>query len=311
MASSKLCKGTFHHRPHQKKERVYVDALIDAGYLPSSRPSDSDFGIYDRDFDLSNKVLPPIRVLLSRNKPVFLYPHGSRPPVYYDGVYTPYQVSCYLAISQGHVDIMRKIGYEIPMEVCGWTFCKIKKFQPRPLRKILFAPIHPLGNGYLHKVDKQANRQAFERLSKYCREAHVELHVRHFGSVHDNGIPYNPDTTYTKAVLDGSTHDIDQSDLVVAHQTFLTLAVARGVPAIAMSEDMIPHCGVPPVRFVKNFNLYENDLRFPLDINNSDDVAGLITRAATTDEDIQDWRDRMIGKPFDSKRFISTIEKYL
>jgi hypothetical protein len=62
--------------------------------------------------------------------------------------------------------------------------------------------------------------------------------------------------------------------------------------------------------YVKNWNKYKDLLRFPLDIM-SNDTDAVIRKATKGSKPVADWRDLLIGKPFDAKLFVNKLEGYL
>ena len=71
---------------------------------------------------------------------------------------------------------MQRHGYPVPVRVIGWPYGALHPIRPaRPIRRVLFAPWHPLGGGYIVPDFADANRRAYEALLA----ADVELTVRH------------------------------------------------------------------------------------------------------------------------------------
>jgi hypothetical protein len=50
---------------------------------------------------------------------------------------------------------------------------------------------------------------------------------------------------------------------------------------------------------------------YPLDVLSEEDAGKLVERAIRSDCEIADWRDRLIGKPFEPDRFVQILESYL
>jgi hypothetical protein len=309
-------QGSFLHKPHQNKERAFVQALEEAGYTKTLHANARlRFAILDHDVG-PNGIghLPKLKTLQRMRVPVFMIPHAARPTAFWDGMYPvwPHTV-CTFVIAEGHVEVMRRYGYQLPLEVCGWPFCELKPFHKvEKVRKILFGPIHPNTNGWLCDEDLGINRGAFERLVEYSRETGAELTVRYIRKLKDNGLPEVEGVNYIQAVPDGSTKEIDEADLVVSHQTFAYLAVARGRPTLMMGEDVPPRTGNAPenFRYAANWDKYAELVQFPLDILKGD-PAEMIERATRSDADIAKWRADMIGKPFNGPEFVRKLESQL
>jgi len=245
----------------------------------------------------------------------FIYPHAGRPDVVNDIFREWAWTTAHFVSAQGHVDVMRAFGYSRPLEVIGWSLCPVREYRPREHpRNVLFAPIHPRCS----EVDQDVNRGAFERLAALAYADDIKLTVRFVKDLGQSGLTKveHPNIKYTVGFMNNMYDQIDGSDFVVAHQTFLHLAVARGVPAAAMAEDMPTHIQMrrKPVLWAKSWKKYEHLLAYPYDImqcQTKGETLSLLRRAVRDDEEIQDWRKRMIGSPFRRGRFLKKVEKYL
>ena len=304
----------YYVHPHQNKERVFIEALQVAGYVPlqSLRAMHAvRFALLDHDVGaLGNGHLRHLEEFHRRKIPVFMYPHAARPMVIWDGMYRLWpHTRCSFVIGEGHREVMERFGYPIPTEIVGWTLSEIKPFQPvERVHSILFAPIH---SGRLKcEMDVEINRQAYKRLLDYCRQTGAQLTVRHIGDIEKSGISMVSGVTYVRGRKDGSTRDIERADLVVSHQTYAYMAVALGKPTLMMGEDVPPRSGD---KYVASWDLYKDIFMYPLDILSvsGKDIGRLIEIAAECDRLIADWRDRMIGRAFDGPAFVKKLEKYL
>ena len=305
---------TFILKDHQGKGTAYGAALKVAGYreVPLATKK-ATLALYDMDNSARRKAL---ELLHSRNIPIFMYPHGARPPIVWDGIYEVWpHTRCLFVPAPGHQEVLQRFGYPLPIEVTGWSFCEIKPFQPvSGIRNILFAPIHPAPGPHFQtlEVDKQLNLRTYQRLIRYCKETGITLKVRCVGPLENNGL-YPDDSV---ELISGSTRlsieDIDEADLVVSHQTFAYLAIARGKPTLMMGEDVPPRsCDMKGNLFyVKSWEKYADLLTYPLDVlaENLDEV---IQRAIQGSEQAATWRDNFIGRPFDPGYFVSRLESYL
>lgn len=310
-------KGFYALRPHQGKENAFVDALQTAGYRKvGAGRTPVRFALYDLDsgrggFGWNNDL----NVLHERGIPLFLYPHAARPMVQYDGIIQVHPgVRCLFTHADGGRLALERFGFEKPVEVVGWSFCPIKPFQPvKEVKRVVFGPIHPNHNGYLNEVDRKLNSATFAKIHAWCKKNKAELVVRHLHDIGENGLERKDDVTYYRASADQSTADIDQADLVIGHQTFAYLSVARGKPTLMMGEKTAPRSGNADenFRFVKHWSKYKDLLMFPLDILDTRDVNGLIGRAIKSDKAVSEWRDLFIGQPFDGKKFVNKLESYL
>jgi len=248
-------------------------------------------------------------------KRFFVYPHAARPDIVND-IYKEWAfTTAHFVSAQGHVDVMRAFGYSRPLEVVGWSLCPIREFMPRvEPREVLFAPIHPRCS----KVDQDVNKGTFERLAALAYSGDIHLTVRFVRSLPDSGLERveHPNIEWTAGAMNQMYDQIDHADVVVGHQTFLYLAVARGVPAVAMATDMPTHVQHrnKPVLWARNWKKYEHLLAYPYDImdcKNKEQTLSLLRRAVGCDEEISDWRKRMLGSPFRKDRFLAKVERYL
>jgi len=245
----------------------------------------------------------------------FVYPHAARPDVVNDIFREWAWTTAHFVSAQGHIEVMRAFGYSRPLEVVGWTLCPIRGYKPRAEpRNVLFAPIHPRCSG----VDQDVNRGTFERLASLAYKDDIKLTVRFVKDLGESGLEKvdHPNIKYTVGYMNNMYDQIDGADVVVAHQTFLYLAAARGVPAIAMATDMPTHIQMrrKPVLWAKNWKKYEHLIAFPYDImacQNKEQTLSLLRRVVQDDEEIRDWKRRMIGSPFRRDRFLVKLSKYL
>lgn len=306
----KLCRI----HDHQHKSDAYRQALSDAGWLFTERDNVQGVRFIMSDGDWSSRsYLDDAR---SRNLPIFLYPHAARPMVIYDGPVKPSPVTAMFTQAPGGAELMRKIGYPYPVEVSGWAFCEVRPFVPRrQISRILFAPIHANGNGYLNRIDKDINRRTYDRLFGFCKNWGAELSVRYIDSLEKcglDGVEQDDFVEMHKGRKNNSTLDMETADLVVSHQTFAWMAVALGIPTVMMAEDVPPRSGNSDESFcfVEHWDDYKADLMYPLDIL-AEDPETVIGKACAGCSAVEDWKARLIGEPFDGPAFVAKLESYL
>jgi hypothetical protein len=309
-------KGTFYYRPHQNKERSFVAALEAAGYSKSQKVTkELSFAILDHDVGPGGKGWRTgLERLQQYRIPVFMIPHAARPTAFWDGLYPiwPYTVATFV-IAKGHIDVMRAYDYPLPLEVVGWPFCELKPFQPiSKVQNILFAPIHPNANGWLCDDDLFINRETFNKLYKYCKRTGTHLTVRYIRDLEQSGLEEVDGATFYKGQPDTSVTSIDEADLIVAHQTFGYLGVARGKPTLMAGEYIPPRSGdrLENFGYVHNWDKYKHLVQFPLDILKGR-TSDLIRRASKSDADIADWKENIVGEQFDPEKFVKRLESYL
>ena len=292
---------------HQHKADAYIQALANAGYEFTERDNVQGVMFYLVDGDWRTPMMENAH---SRNIPVFLYPHAARPMVIYDGCVEPQPVRAMFTQAPGGKQLMEKIAYPYPVEVTGWAYSEIRPFHPvTEVKRILFAPIHPNGTGYLNRIDKDLT---YFRLNQYCRETGAELSIRVIGNPKDSGLGDVPPELIHRGKKNNSTADMLTADVVAAHQTFAYMAVALGIPTVMIGEDIPPRSGNSEAGFsyVKHWDEYKELLMFPLDLLNGE-PAEIIAKAAAGSPEVEDWKTRLIGKSFDGPAFVRTLESYL
>lgn len=298
---------------HQRKGLAYLRALVDNGFH-TAMSGNAHVLLSDSDMDL--RIKKHLHNLKRGRVRLFLYPHAARPSVMWDGFFEPsnYTTANFVP-TEGQIEVIRAYGYKKPIHPVGWALCGLREFHPNDNpRKVLFAPIHPTKRGWLSPKDQSINRAAFERLLKLVQNGGIELTVRYIRGLENNGIWNDLRVNYVQGDVDLSVNDIDNADLVVSHQTFAYLAVARGVPTVMMAEDVPPRNGGSETdfRYAESWDKYKDLLMYPLDILAEDDTMGLLRRASKSDSEIFDWKSRMIGdKPFDPILMSQIVKSYL
>ena len=307
--------GNFFVFNHQQKADVLIQALTARGWEQTRRTSEAYFVLSDVDVQPYAKRIEEYR---RNGTPVFLYPHAARPSLFhdFDGLAPSKYISASFVTSQGHVEILETIHKQHRFEIIGWFLCPIKPYRPRAdFRRVIFAPIHPNADDSLSQIDRRINCDTFKKLIQLVQAGHIELTVRYIRGLEKNGLWIEDGITYNQVEPRVSLAEIDQADLVISHQTYAYLAVARGVPTIMMGESEIPRIVGTltrgELRHVRSWEKYKHLLMYPLDILAEEDTLGLFKRAIASDEEIMDWRRRLVGEPFDENRFVNAVESYL
>lgn len=157
----------------------------------------------------------------------------------------------------------------------GWSFCDLAPFRPTAGRKILYAPFHPDGTGWLHPAEQEANDQA----EKWLADLGADVAVRMGGGL--------------------SHADIDQADLLVAAVgTVPWLGIARGCPTIMYAQEVLEWGDVDQDGHQFGAGI---PVHYPHDL--SADVEQVCS------EPVDGWRARWIGEPFDPVRFVALFER--
>jgi hypothetical protein len=302
---------------HQNKAAKFLDALNHGGkyvLLDCARQYRGvKFCLTDTDIlGRRNKLEHMQR---SGVKRFFVYPHAARPnitnDIYPEWVFT----TAHFVVTETHAEVMRRFGYSRPLVPVGWSLCPQRDFKPRAeAHKILFAPIHPRCS----EVDQNVNREVFKRLEGLAKAGDIHLTVRFVRSLPESGLERveHPNIEYTVGAMSQAYTDIDNADVVIAHQTFKYLAVARGVPTIAMATGMPTHIQMirHPVQWAKNWDAYSDLMRFPYDLLDCPDrnsILNMLCAVIQENDAVADWRRRMIGTQFRKDRFIEKLEAFL
>ena len=286
-------------RDHQNKSAGLMDAIRRSHKLEYAPPGHyADVLLIDHDAtDYYKKYIDVYKEIGAK---VYLYPHGATAHLAWDGVWPVYdKVDGYLAMSEGQAETMRRYGYPKPVKVTGWHWCEQKAFKPAQGRKVLYAPIHVLGNGFIHADVRDMNTLVMERL---C-QLDIQLKVRYVGELDACGIEVVNDVEYVKGNADNSYRDIDQSDFVVSFGTFAYLAIARGKPTMMYRQE-IPYFdghSAETVKEAESWELYGDYMEYP--INVLEDNA---FKKSNTEQ--KDWRDLFIGDQITPERLEAALD---
>lgn len=318
---------------HHGKAALIIRALRDQGFDVITEPSEIvngqvrvilDFEVLLLDSDSPHSVpawkFPFAREAARRGIPIVLYPHGANPDLDYDGI-RPMQlpVSMILRHGEGHTEIYRRIGLQVPVRGIGWSYCEM--VDPAPtgrVDRLLFAPIHPWADGKtIMPAYQAANEQAYEAFLAHPAKTKT---VRVWGDLEAAGIyeqhihkwkPSSPDsermvctgcgvgTTYctlrrqeeppeiTYVGADApQVEQIDAHDAVLSYGTFAYMALARGKPTVMYGQDIPPQDDQHTVT-AANWGRYRDYMRYPVDTL---DGFG---------EDVAEWRRLFVGEPLD------------
>ena len=211
---------------------------------------------------------------------------------------------------------MRRVGYPCPVEITGWTYTEIKPFQeskPDKKIKVLFAPIHPIGSGYLIEIDRELNFNIFKTL---VNMPDIDLTVRYIGTLGQCNLWKCPHVKYIEGKPDGTTKEIEEADIVISAYTHAYMTVALGKPLIMMGERTRPHAGNALFTgWGEQWEKYKNYLEYPFNIcdalNEPDKALKMMIDAMRPSRKVEKWKQRFIGKPFEPDYFVDRVESYL
>lgn len=291
---------TFAFHDHQNKSLGLVRTLRSLGWQPTGERPD----LFLVDFDGPPYYQELIRRYHAQGARVLLYPHGATAQLCLDIWEPSPEVSGYLAFSRGQAETLARMGYPRPVGVTGWHWCEQRPARAIPADpgRVLFAPIHPLGNGFLHPLHEGANRSAFRNiLDNFAAEA---ISVRLLGTAEQNGIWVEPEVEYHQAALDNTTADMDRADLVVSYGTFAYLAIARGLPTVMYGQDypLVDGNSVEEAIAARHWQDYADLMRYP--VQRVADLPG-------SERAVADWRDLFIGAQIDPYRLAAALELIL
>ncbi len=294
-------------KDHTGKGRPFISALHAAGHeFVSKGPADLLLIDIDPPLGLHKHLIDRYAEMGAK---IFLYPHsGGGPILSYDSLWEPDpHVISNMVASVGHAEYLRRIDYPSSTHVVGWPYCEMRPFRANEnVKKVIFAPNHPNGDGSMTNYQRDMNSDVFRQLL----DTPFELTVRHIGTLEQNGLWKVPGVKYTRASLIPATDDIDRTDAVVAASgTFPTLALARGIPTVFYGQDRVA-LGIPDEEPVlpNRMELYWDYARYPIDVEDGD-LETLIRTAALSDAPIAAWRRRFVGEEFDPLGYASLVER--
>lgn len=267
---------------HDTKGARIAAALADAGHQLVPLDADADAALIDLDAPTTDHAH-----LYVRHPRIVLYPHGANPILDWS-VRPPHpNVVLNLVHAEGHAVLSRRLAPEVAVQVVGWSYSDLDPPRyPDRVERVLFAPAHTLHDGRIDPAVLIANAQA----NAILHESPFDVRVRRF----EDGLHL--------------THsDIDAADLVVAEGTVAHLAAARGAPLLWIGADHPPDSAVtgppcyPPAWPVDGY-------RYPHDIADAA-IVELAVAACRPNADVDRWRRRWVGEPFDPHLAVKAIEE--
>lgn len=293
MITSSLTIGAFDHAG--KGSRI-IKALELAGHavVPAiDRSFPRDINLLDSDRHESILDLAPI----------VLYPHGGN-FIYWWGDRPPHRnVRLMLVHGPGDQRVLETCGSPIPSVIMGWSYSDLLPLRCGPVRKVLFCPAHPRLDGYMEEALIRLNQEILLSLLHLG----LDVAVRHWGSRSSTNLDLDSPVTWIQGGgLDTKT--IDESDLVIAIDTTLSLAVARGVPAITFGQSVQPSlCTGPPYLPYGAWQDYKDIIRYPFDVNDGDMATLISIVTESVPESVQKWRDEFVGESLDVDLVVQSV----
>lgn len=316
----------FYVYEHQHKAKPYVDALMHAGYRVKHRIAEGiGFVMIDHEWDglfagyIPTKFRSQIAECEQLGIPVFVYPHSVRPNIPFDLTREFHPNICALfTIAEGHKVVLKKLGYPNPIEVVGWPYTEICSFRRNSSIekvRVLFAPLHPVGGSFLPDIDRKLNAKTYKLLLGLLDR--IDLTVRHIGSLKYNNIEPDQHVRFIAGQMDGSTHGMENSDIVIGAYTYAYMAVALGHPLVMLGEGVRPHNSPRSggqLIWAQNWEKYRDYMAYPFNVEDcqtSEDLYDMLKLAMGGDQGIDNWKQRFIGEPFNGQSFVKTLESYL
>lgn len=280
---------------YQHKARPLAMALKQAGFVPSH--GSPDVALFDR------PVTPKAEFYNRKGAAIMEYPHSALPPWWYDGIEEfPDYVKCVFVVGEGQKEAMKTIEPKANVQVCGFPWAKQLPFQKKPVKRILFAPIHPSRTA-IRPEAKEVNRRIQEALLQLDG---YQVTCRTLGDRSLQGIKEPTSMKMVRAGPDGKTQHIDNADLVIAEGTMLFLAVARGKPAIGINQSVVNRYNYDSdENEPKNWDNYNGYFRYPIDFDDAP-LSELIEYAAGGEQ--LEWRQRCLP-PFNGENFAELVRE--
>ena len=219
---------------------------------------------------------------------VAVYPHGGEALHFYDGICAPHpDVDAFLVTGPGHRRFQERFGHRLILET-GWYWCEQKPFEPRKPERVLFAPLHPWGDGVtIAAAHRDANIQAFDAV---CGLG-LPVTVRYIGNPDSCGVEPREGVTMVQVGRDLDTRMIDEHDLVVACGTYAALALARGKQVVMFDQEIEPHDDYF-TKPVSGWAAWKHETRYPLNVGDAP-LYALAARAGNRNG--QTWRREFVG----------------
>jgi len=288
------------------KHLAFENALKEAGHKEVSNLEEADFLLIDEEREAS---LDLIETATKNGVPIFIYPHGASEEIVWDGIRKSYPVRANFVFGEGQKRTMEAYGYKYPIIVVGWPYSEILPFHPCEPRTILFAPSHVVSTGY-PRTDFESNPIVVEQLLALSGN-YDKLIVRLGGTPEEHnlaGFWNSQKIIWQQAILKirRSIQAIKEVDLVISIHTFGYIAVALGKPTLFYMQDIPPH-DIDP-EYVLSFGKYKDFRMFPANFDGKWETLLSVTRH---NEKVEEWRRQFIGRSFDKRLFLNTIERGL
>ncbi len=284
-------------RDHRGQGVPFTNAMIAAGHSPFMAPvADVVFIDYDLPHPAYEEWVEAAKDRL------IIYPHGASFTMGHDLAGDPIKTDLTLVLGEGQKALLEAYDYPNPVEAIGWPWGGRGPVRgPRTLRRVLFAPLHPLGSGYLREDLAELNREAYEILL----DEGVELTVRHLGPLAQSGLKHRPGVRYIEG-QPGTLAGIEDADVVVASQTFAARSLVAGWPVVMFATEREwrweSEHGLE-CRWATDWRHHASANAYPYQL-----TEGACQNAAEN-PNVEAWKDRFIGPDWDPEAFTRLIEE--
>lgn len=277
-------------RHHQNKSAHLEEAL--------RRYATADGTVVLIDYDLPHPAYDNwVELAREENAALIIYPHGFSTTWVQDLVGDPITADASLVPGPGQAHLLDLYDYPTPVHVIGWPGPH-DPIRPRKLERVLFAPHHPLGSGYMQPDCLQANADAFRILL----DEPFDLSVRLVGSLEQNGLWHEPGVHYVQGQMDNSLH---LADVVVAGGTYAANCLSYGVPVVMYDQDRewrLEDERQAIARYPAGWREHRDFTRYPIDL------APGACEIAAGGFDVSEWIERFMPS-FDAEAFVRTVEQ--
>ncbi len=287
-------------KPHQGKEQPYRDALLAAGHVEAK---DADVVLIDFESPYPQLEIYAeyARYAQDTGAALISYPHGAALVPQHQMTHTPYPCAASFVHGPGQKNLLEAYDYPNPVQWVGYPPGHRVPIKPREVNHVLFAPIHPLGSGFLPDNAKKANTEAFRTLL----DGNYMLTVRVIGSLGQNGIWDEPAVRYIYGQMDGS---VDGADVAVATSTYALNSLCKGIPVVMHNQERewTVELEGEDSKMVPDWVQHENKTRYPYDLGWPSAIEDAAQNVRSTTLSL--WMDSFMP-PFDAEKFARLVER--
>lgn len=285
----------------------YLQAKLAERFDISENPLRKDYELLLVDSDSPHAAPAPfkhnlVKECITMGIPVVLYPHGGQVDLEYDGIrkfHAP--ISLQLLHGEGCAEVYRAAGLSHRFEAVGWMYGPVRPREiPEKIDTLLFAPIHPWGDGQsILRPHMALNHVAYKAFLAHPAKRKI---VRSFGHDFPNGIHERVDgVEYQQSDLMIPWDLIQEADGVISYGTLAHCALALGKPTVFIYS-LPSHTDDNGAGTPAHFSEYEEFVRYPASLENEGNLDELFK------VDASEFVDRFIGGPLDVDKLTGLLE---